>query len=96
MVINVNIPTIAYPELSGNKVVPMGRRVYEDRVEERSDPWGRAYFWQGGVMVTDPEQPGTDIHAVSQGYVAITPLTLDWTDHSMLERLSQSQPSVKD
>lgn len=77
--INVNIPAIAYPEIQGVKVVPMGRRVYEDRVEERSDPWGRQYFWQGGIVVMDKEQPGTDFNAVTSGYVAVTPITLDWT-----------------
>ena len=51
----------------------MGARIYEDRVEERDDPWGRPYFWQGGVAVLDKAQPHTDLEAVSEGLVAITP-----------------------
>lgn len=85
--LNVNVPAIAYPELNGHRFVGMGQRVYQDRVEERLDPWGRPYYWQGGAVVMDVEQPGTDVHAVTNGIVAITPITLDWTDHAYLDSL---------
>lgn len=88
--LNINVPNILYPEIRGHKVVPMGRRVYQDRVEARSDPWGRPYYWQGGVVVMQPaQQPGSDVAAVSDGFVSITPVTLDWTDHSQIEELRQ-------
>lgn len=83
--LNVNIPAIAYQEIMGTKVASMGQRVYEDRMELRSDPWGRPYYWQGGVAVVSPDQPGTDVEAVSKGYVAVTPITLDWTDREYAE-----------
>lgn len=86
--LNVNVPAIAYPELNGHKFVGMGQRVYEDRVERRLDPWGRPYYWQGGAVVMDKEQPNTDVQAVAQGFVAITPVSLDWTDHGYLGRLN--------
>jgi 5'-nucleotidase len=84
---NVNIPAIAYPELEGHSFVRMGERVYKDRVEKREDPWGRPYYWQGGVVVMDPTEPGTDVWSVSNRKVSITPVTLDWTSHSLLESL---------
>jgi 5'-nucleotidase len=80
--LNVNIPAIDYAEIRGERVVGMGQRVYEDRVERREDPWGRPYYWQGGVVVMDRTQPDTDVNAVSEGFVAITPVSLDWTDHA--------------
>ena len=79
--LNVNIPAIAYEELRGQRVAAMGQRVYQDRVEYREDPWGRPYYWQGGVVVMKPDQPGTDVQAVSEGFVSITPVSLDWTNH---------------
>ncbi|HTQ10065.1 MAG TPA: 5'/3'-nucleotidase SurE, partial [Fimbriimonadaceae bacterium] len=86
--LNVNIPSVDYAELRGHRVVGMGQRVYVDRVERRDDPWGRPYYWQGGVAVMTPsDQPGTDVDAVNQGFVAITPVSLDWTDHSHVETL---------
>lgn len=87
--LNINIPSIDYQEIRGHKVVVMGQRVYKDRVEQRSDPWGRPYYWQGGVVVMDADQPGTDVQAVSQGFVSITPVTLDWTDHNHTATLTK-------
>ncbi|MEQ1936268.1 MAG: 5'/3'-nucleotidase SurE, partial [Fimbriimonadaceae bacterium] len=72
--LNVNVPNIDYPEVRGHRVAAMGKRVYEDRVEARQDPWGRNYYWQGGVVVMNPDQPGTDVQAVSEGFVSITPI----------------------
>jgi 5'-nucleotidase len=85
--LNINVPNIDLPELRGQRVAAMGRRVYEDRVELRHDPWNRPYYWQGGVVVMDPNQPGTDVEAVTTGFVSITPITLDWTAHECLADL---------
>jgi len=85
--LNVNVPSIDPVELRGTRVVQMGQRVYEDRVERREDPWGRPYYWQGGVVVMDPDQPGTDVNAVSEGFVSVTPISLDWTNHQAVEEL---------
>ncbi|MCE9559457.1 MAG: 5'/3'-nucleotidase SurE [Armatimonadetes bacterium] len=81
--LNVNIPAVSFVEIRGTRVVGMGKRVYEDRVEERSDPWGRKYYWQGGVVVMDPNEEDTDVKAVSEGFVSVTPVSLDWTDHAL-------------
>lgn len=88
--LNVNIPAVAYPEIQGHRFVPMGRRVYQDRVIERTDPWGRAYYWQGGALVDQREQPGTDVEAVNQGYVSITPVRVDWTDQRLLTEIQKA------
>lgn len=87
--LNVNVPAIAHEELNGHKITGMGRRVYQDRVEERADPWGRRYFWQGGIAVLRSDDPTTDVHAVSNGYVSVTPVSLDWTDHAFAAELRQ-------
>jgi 5'/3'-nucleotidase len=84
---NVNVPSIAWAELNGHRFAQMGQRVYQDRVERRQDPWGRPYYWQGGVVVMNSEQPGTDVQAVVNGYVAITPVSLDWTNHALLDEM---------
>lgn len=84
---NINVPAIAAAQLRGHRFVAMGKRVYEDRVIRREDPWGRPYYWQGGSVVMSEEQPGTDVEAVRQGYVAITPLSLDWTHPGLLAEI---------
>jgi 5'-nucleotidase len=85
--LNVNIPALQEVELRGTRVVPMGQRVYKDRVEMRNDPWGRPYYWQGGVAQLTPTQPGTDVGAVGESFVSVTPVTLDWTAHDQLRTL---------
>lgn len=87
--LNVNVPSIAYEELRGAKVAEMGQRVYKDRVERRDDPWGRPYYWQGGAVVMKADQPGTDVHAVSEGFVSVTPLSLNWTVKDLSHEVAQ-------
>ena len=88
--LNVNVPSIAWPEIKGTKITRMGMKIFEDRVEKRSDPWGRPYYWQGGVVVMDSTQEGTDVRAVNEGYVSITPIRLDWTDTGSIAALETS------
>lgn len=92
--LNINVPAIAFEELQGSRIAGMGRRVYQDRVEERSDPWGRRYFWQGGVAVMRSDDPETDVYAVSHGFVSITPVSLDWTDRQCAEELKSKLRSL--
>lgn len=88
--LNVNVPNLPTVELRGHRVVGMGQRVYKDRVERREDPWGRTYYWQGGVAVLTDHDPATDVAAVSAGFVSVTPISLDWTNHGHIETISQS------
>jgi 5'-nucleotidase len=88
--LNVNVPAIQFEELHGHRVAPMGQRVYCDRVEMRNDPWGHPYYWQGGVAALGADQPGTDVQAVNEGFVSITPITLDWSNHAHVEELRKA------
>lgn len=89
VLLNVNVPAIAYPEIGGHRFVQMGRRVYQDRVERREDPWGRPYYWQGGSVVMRTDDTTTDVWAVSNGFVSITPVSLNWTDQALLQAFNQ-------
>jgi 5'-nucleotidase len=89
--LNVNVPNIHDPEeIRGVRVAPTGRRVYIERMEQRQDPWGKDYYWQGGAVVMTGGQPGTDVQAVSDGFVSVTPITVDWTDHAHLAALEKA------
>lgn len=90
--LNINVPSIALPEIQGTKITRLGTRVYHDRVEKREDPWGRPYYWQGGVVVVDNSEVGTDVWAVSEGYVSITPIRLDWTHTEIISDLQLKLP----
>jgi 5'-nucleotidase len=82
---NVNIP-IGRPR--GVKPTRMGRRRYGDNVVEKVDPRGRPYFWIGGTFI-DTHSAGTDLTAVADGFVSVTPLHLDLTDYRQLAEMEE-------
>ncbi|HEV8267657.1 MAG TPA: 5'/3'-nucleotidase SurE [Thermoanaerobaculia bacterium] len=82
---NVNIPS---GEPKGIRPTRMGKRRYGETVVEKIDPRGRPYFWIGGAHV-DTHADGTDLTAVDEGYVSVTPLHLDLTDFRALEAIAR-------
>jgi 5'-nucleotidase len=86
--LNVNVPYLADSEIKGIMVTRQGLRVYRDRLDKRTDPRGRPYYWIGGDAPTAVPDEGTDFGALAQGYVSITPLDLDLTDYPALEKLA--------
>ena len=62
----------------------LGRRIYEERVDFRSDPYGRDYLWLGGPGVHHAEAEGTDTDAYDARVASVTPLALDLTSHADL------------
>lgn len=87
LLLNVNIPYLQRDQMAGMCVTRQGLRVYRDKLDKRLDPRGRPYYWIGGDYPTGVPDEGTDIGAVEEGYVSITPLQLDLTAYSQLERL---------
>jgi 5'-nucleotidase len=86
-ILNVNIP--ASP-IKGWKVTRQGVREYRDELVERIDPNGYPYYWVGGERPGgDVATEGTDLWAVNQGYVSITPIHLDLTAHTLLDSMGQ-------
>jgi 5'-nucleotidase len=64
-------------------------RVYRDRLDRRVDPRGRPYYWIGGDAPTGIPEDDTDIGALSEGYVSITPLQLDLTAYLAMQKINQ-------
>lgn len=84
--INVNFPAVPVPQVKGLKVCPMGRRKLEDNLDRRTDPQGRPYLWIGGQRTERFNDPAdSDFVTISEGYITITPLSLDLTDYAMLD-----------
>lgn len=83
--LNINLPGIPADEVQGIRVVPLGSRYYSNSVMKQQDPWGRAVFWIGGGTITWSGETDTDHAVVREGYVAVTPLQLDLTNHALLD-----------
>jgi len=80
-VLNVNIPHRPWSQVRGVQFTRLGTRVYSDTLIEKTDPRGRAYYWIGGQDPVWQAGEGTDVHAVREGFVSITPMALDLTDY---------------
>lgn len=78
---NVNVPGLPASEIKGIEITRQGKRRYSGQLEKRTDPMGRDYYWLGGDLPTDTLEEGTDVQAVAEGYVSVTPVHLDLTDY---------------
>ncbi|MEM5817493.1 5'-nucleotidase /3'-nucleotidase /exopolyphosphatase [Desulfitobacterium sp. LBE] len=87
--ININIPPLPEKEWKGVRVTKLGKAVYENVFEHRQAPYGRDYYWQAGTVSPEVDQE-TDLYAVQEGYVSITPMHSDLTDYIKLKELRQS------
>jgi len=88
-VFNVNFPDLELEKIKGLKITRLGRRIYYDRLEKRIDPRGKIYYWIGGDEPSGKMEEGTDILAVHEGYVSITPLSLNFVDLNLIDALKK-------
>ncbi len=94
VLLNVNVPLGPLEAFKGVKITRQGLRVYRDRLIKRLDPAGRPYYWIGGEAPTGIPEDGTDIGALAQGYVSITPLQLDLTAYNAFEAVRGLEETV--
>lgn len=85
--LNVNVPYCPIDEIKGYRITRQGLRVYHDELVCRDDPRGQPYYWIGGGMPTGVPEEGTDVGALAQCYVSITPLILDLTAYNFKDEL---------
>ncbi|OIO06208.1 MAG: 5'/3'-nucleotidase SurE [Desulfovibrionaceae bacterium CG1_02_65_16] len=86
-VLNLNFPARPIGEVLGLKLCPHTRVAYEDWYEERVDPRGHPYYWMCGELKSERIAPGRDRRLLTEGWVTLTPLKFDFTDHDTLKLL---------
>ena len=87
--ININFPPIKASQVKGIRVVRQGFHDYSrGSVVEGSDPRGYKYYWFGLHAIEHTLDHGTDLEAIDEGYISVTPLQLDLTHHETLATLS--------
>ncbi len=84
---NVNVPDRPYAALRGLRATRLGVRHRAERIVRTADPRGRPMYWVGAPGEGADAGPGTDFHAVEEGYVSVTPLQVDLTRHAALPGL---------
>jgi len=88
VLMNVNFPDLPPEQVTGVAVAGQGKRKIGDELVERIDPRGQPYYWIGGQRLEDPGLEGTDLAAIHQGKVALTPLGTDFTHQGTLAEMA--------
>jgi 5'-nucleotidase len=89
VILNVNVPDLPTGELRGIKVTRLGSRHRAKPIVKAKDPRGREVYWVGNAGAGQDAGPGTDFHAVAEGYASITPLQIDLTRHPAMPDLKR-------
>lgn len=79
--LNINIPA---KEIKGVRVTRQGIKNARPVITEHIDPRGKPYFWIGEEYFSTNSADGTDYNAIEQGYISVTPVKSDMTDHRAL------------
>jgi len=88
--LNVNIPGLPRSRLRGIRLTHQSRTSYRELYEKRVDPWGRTYYWITGELARDFErEPESDLRALFDGYVSVTPLHYDLTHFKAIPALRE-------
>ena len=85
--LNVNVPNLPGDQIRGVSVTRQGTKRYVSRLEKRTDPRGRTYYWLTGEPAPLPDEEGTDSWALAQGRISVTPIGLDLTDVGLRKEL---------
>lgn len=85
--LNVNVPGVTGDQFKGSRLTRLGRRRYPQVLDQRADPFGRAYYWPVSPGPEDDREDDTDVGAVANGYASITPIMLDVTNYAAITEL---------
>ncbi|MFH1061355.1 MAG: 5'/3'-nucleotidase SurE [Candidatus Omnitrophota bacterium] len=91
ILLNVNIPSIPKSKIKGVKITKQGRSLYKEEFVKRLDPRGRIYYWLTGKAQWVKKADDSDIKAIEDGFVSITPLQFDLTAYKAIEDLKKIQ-----
>jgi 5'-nucleotidase len=94
-ILNVNIPDLPLDNIKGIEVTRLGTRHRAEPTIKEYDPRGRPIYWIGPSGSQADAGPGTDFYAITQGFVSITPLSLDMTHYKVFDKLTNWVDSIK-
>ncbi|MTI67799.1 MAG: 5'/3'-nucleotidase SurE [Firmicutes bacterium] len=89
MVFNINVPSLPPEEIKGIRPTELSNRRYNNTYEKRKDPMGRYYYWLSGELKQLENNDNTDIKAIEDKMISITPLHFDLTDYNLLNKMKK-------
>lgn len=84
---NVNLPDLEKGPIRGVRVLPQNVAPYIEKYDRRVNPRGRVYFWAAPDFCCPDPLPDTDVTALGEGYITVTPLQFNLTDHLFLHHM---------
>lgn len=90
VLVNVNLPDVPARAVKGVKLTRQGKKKLGDQLIERIDPRGEPYVWIGLLKREREPEPGTDLAAVAEGWVSVTPIHLDMTHRPTFRHLANA------
>ncbi|PWK44416.1 5'/3'-nucleotidase SurE [Pleionea mediterranea] len=88
-ILNINVPDIAPDKIAGYQLTRLGSRHRADTIVPAKDPKGRTVYWLGPTPGAQDEAEGTDFYAVDNGYVSITPISVDVTAYDCFDQVGE-------
>ncbi|OKH19400.1 5'/3'-nucleotidase SurE [[Limnothrix rosea] IAM M-220] len=101
VLLNVNVPDLPSDQIKGAKITRQGLRRYIEQFQKRHDPRGKVYYWLAGEVIEELPQPDvcnsnvpesipSDVEAIAEGFITITPLQYIMNDVQTIQALSQT------
>ena len=87
-ILNINVPALEEDDIAGVAITELGRKMFTDSYEKRIDPRGKVYYWMAGELIMEPVDAKTDIAAVRNNQISITPVTYEMTKEDIISDLS--------
>lgn len=86
-ILNVNVPELPHDKIKGHTITSLGVRRYHQVYEKRFSPRGTPYYWLAGGLMDLPNEAHTDIEAIKEGFISVSPVHFDFTNHSLINEL---------
>jgi 5'-nucleotidase len=93
-ILNINVPDLPFAQLRGYRSTRLGFRHRAEPVVQAADPKGNPVYWVGPAGAGQDAGPGTDFHAIAEGFVSVTPLQVDLTRHDAVSGLADWLPAL--
>jgi 5'-nucleotidase len=87
-ILNVNVPDRPWEQIRGFEVTRLGHRHRSEKCIPMTDPRGRPVYWIGPPGPEQDAGPGTDFHAIRNGFISITPIHVDLTRYQALDKVA--------
>ena len=86
--LNINVPP-GGNSIRGTRATRLGTRRYRNSFDRRTDPRGLTYYWLAGELVEEEEEANSDVRAVGEGYISVTPIHFNLTNDAMIPDLEK-------